>query len=61
MIREKQSNIYIIGAGFAGHEIAEEIRSKGILGKVVAFIDDDPEKIGTTINGVPVYGPISSI
>ncbi len=61
MIREKQSNIYIIGAGFAGHEIAEEIKSKGILGKVVAFIDDDPDKIGTSINGIPVYGPISSI
>ncbi len=61
MIREKQSNIYIIGAGFAGHEIAEEIRSKGILGNVVAFIDDNPDKIGTQINGIPVYGPISSI
>lgn len=61
MIREKQSNIYIIGAGFAGHEIAEEIRSKGILGKVVAFIDDNPNKIGTFVAGIPVYGPIHSI
>jgi FlaA1/EpsC-like NDP-sugar epimerase len=61
MIREKQSNIYIVGAGFAGREIAEEIRSKGILGKVVAFIDDDPEKIGTTLAGIPVYGPIHTV
>ncbi|MFW5710570.1 MAG: polysaccharide biosynthesis protein [Spirochaetota bacterium] len=61
MIREKQSNIYIIGAGFAGHEIAEEIKSKGILGNVVAFIDDDPDKIGSEINGIPVYGPISAL
>jgi len=61
MIREKQSNIYIIGAGFAGHEIAEEIRSKGILGNVVAFIDDNPRKIGTGIMGIPVYGPLSSV
>ncbi|HDQ15332.1 MAG TPA: polysaccharide biosynthesis protein [Sediminispirochaeta sp.] len=61
MIREKQSRIIIIGAGFAGREIAEEIASKGILGKVVAFIDDDDEKIGRTIAGVPIYGPISAI
>jgi len=61
MIREKQSNIYIIGAGFSGQEIAEEILSKGILGSVVAFIDDNTGKIGTTIDGIPVYGPISSV
>lgn len=61
MIREKQSNIYIIGAGFAGREIADEITSKGILGKVAAFIDDNPDKIGRSIGKIPVYGPISSI
>lgn len=61
MIREKQSNIYIIGAGFAGHEIAAQIRSKSILGNVVAFLDDSPGKIGTAIDGIPVYGPISSL
>ena len=61
MIQEKRSNIYIIGAGFAGREIAGEITSKGILGHVVAFIDDDPEKIGTQISGIPVLGPVTSI
>ena len=61
MIQEKRSNIYIIGAGFAGREIASEISSKGILGHVVAFVDDDPEKIGTTIQGIPVLGPVTSI
>jgi len=61
MIQEKQSNIYIIGAGFAGYEIAEEIRSKGILGNVVAFIDDNPAKIGSSVMDIPVYGPISTV
>ena len=40
------ARIYIIGAGFAGRSIAREIRSKGIFGRVVAFLDDDPAKIG---------------
>jgi FlaA1/EpsC-like NDP-sugar epimerase len=54
----KQPDIVIIGAGFAGRSIAEEIRGKGILGKVAAFIDDDPAKIGTAVDGIPVFGPI---
>ncbi|MFP4490290.1 MAG: polysaccharide biosynthesis protein [Spirochaetaceae bacterium] len=61
MIQEKRSNIYIIGAGFAGREIALEISSKGILGHVVAFVDDNPEKIGTEIDNIPVLGPITSL
>lgn len=54
----KQPDIVIIGAGFAGRSIADEIFSKGILGKVIAFIDDSPDKIGTEIDGIPVMGPI---
>ncbi len=61
MIQEKRSNIYVIGAGFSGREIASEIRSKGVLGHVAAFIDDNPEKIGREIEGIPVLGPITSI
>lgn len=53
--------IYIIGAGFAGAAIANEISSKGVFGKVAAFLDDDPHKIGTKIDAVPVLGPIDGI
>lgn len=53
--------IYIIGAGFAGRSIAEEIRSKGTAGEVVAFLDDDPAKIGRRIDGIPVLGPIADV
>jgi len=53
--------IYIIGAGFAGRSIAEEIRSKGTAGEVVAFLDDDPAKIGRRIDNVPVLGPIADV
>jgi FlaA1/EpsC-like NDP-sugar epimerase len=61
MRKSKGSSIYILGAGFAGREIASEIASKGVLGSVVAFLDDDPAKIGTTVEGIPVYGPIGEI
>ena len=50
--------IYIIGAGFAGTMIAREISKKEIFGKVLAFLDDDEQKIGTKIDGIPVLGPI---
>jgi FlaA1/EpsC-like NDP-sugar epimerase len=58
---KKNNRIYIIGAGFAGTAIASEIRAKGIFGKVVAFLDDDPKKIGGRIGEVPVLGPIGDV
>jgi FlaA1/EpsC-like NDP-sugar epimerase len=58
---KKLKRIYIIGAGFSGAAIAEEIRGKGILGEVVAFLDDDPGKIGTHLGNVPVLGPIKDV
>lgn len=53
--------IYIIGAGFAGQTIADDIKRKKIFGKVNAFLDDDKKIIGSTIDGIPVLGPISSV
>lgn len=50
--------IYIIGAGFAGQMIAAEINRKKIFGKTAAFIDDDPNLIGKTVDNIPVLGPI---
>lgn len=61
MKNSKEKKIYIVGAGFAGKGIASEIRAKGTFGKVVAFLDDDPDKIGTTIDTIPVLGPIDEV
>ncbi len=61
MASGKHSSIYIIGAGFTGVTIAAEIRAKKIFGRVVAFLDDDPVKIGTRIDGVSVLGPIDAV
>jgi FlaA1/EpsC-like NDP-sugar epimerase len=57
----KSGRLYIIGAGFAGQTLAKEIRTKGIFGEVVAFLDDDPEKIGRRIEDIPVLGPIRDV
>ena len=56
-----EKRIYIIGAGFAGQTIADDIKRKKIFGKVNAFLDDDKSIIGTTIDGIPVLGPISNV
>ena len=53
--------VYIIGAGFAGRAIAREIRQKSVFGTIVAFLDDDADKIGERIDGVPVLGPIKDV
>ena len=56
-----EKRIYIIGAGFAGQTIADDIKRKKIFGKVNAFLDDDKNLIGTAIDGIPVLGPIDSV
>jgi FlaA1/EpsC-like NDP-sugar epimerase len=53
--------LYIIGAGFAGQTLVNEIKRKAIFGEVVAFLDDDPAKIGRRIDGIPVLGPIRDV
>ncbi len=56
-----KNRIYIIGAGITGTTLAREIQAKGIFGKVVAFLDDDPDKIGSRIRSIPVLGPIQEV
>ena len=57
----QSERLYIIGAGFAGQTLAHEIQVKAVFGEVVAFLDDDPEKIGRKIDGIPVLGPIRDV
>ncbi len=56
----KGKRIYIVGAGKFGRFIACEIEANDFNGHVVAFLDDDREKIGTMVDGIPVFGPIDS-
>jgi exopolysaccharide biosynthesis polyprenyl glycosylphosphotransferase len=53
-------NTLILGAGEMGQVLAQKIVQDKSLGyKAVAFLDDDPLKIGKTYHGVPVLGEIS--
>jgi FlaA1/EpsC-like NDP-sugar epimerase len=55
------NRIYIIGAGITGTTLAREIQEKKIFGRVVAFLDDDPAKLGRRIDSIPVLGPIEEV
>ncbi len=54
---ENISHVMIIGAGTAGEKILREINTtKKINKKVVCFIDDDPDKKGSLLHNVIIYG-----
>lgn len=55
--RNPEDRAMIVGAGEAGNVILKEIiNSKYLNGQVCCMIDDDPEKQGKKIHGVPVVG-----
>ncbi len=58
----ERKRVVIVGAGDAGETLAREIEHRPQLGlKVVAFIDDYRSKIGSSIRGIPIRGPIADI
>jgi FlaA1/EpsC-like NDP-sugar epimerase len=52
--------LLLIGAGRAGAMLAKEIACRTDV-KPIGFLDDDPNKLGSVINGLPVLGPIDSL
>lgn len=59
---EKSMKVLIVGAGKAGSLLAEDINNNNnIPFTVVAFADDDPEKIGKKVAGVEVTGTTSEV
>ncbi len=60
--RIEAKRVLIIGAGRTGETLGLSILNDPALGIEHAwFIDDDEEKIGTTVLGFPVLGPIANI
>lgn len=56
-------NTIVIGAGAAGKLVVDELNTNKKFQnyRVVAFFDDDVEKIEGTIRGIPVHGPVADI
>jgi len=54
--------IVIVGAGDLGRQLAERMLDANWMGmKVIGFFDDDNEKQGMMIEGLPVLGKTSSV
>ncbi len=51
----------IVGAGFAGHALINEMLMPDCVYKPVVLTDDDKNKLGRSIMGVPVVGSIEKI
>ena len=57
-----ERRVAIIGAGDVGETLAKELLQRKGCGSVpVLFVDDDPDKIGRSIHGLAVGGPIESL
>ena len=57
-----QRRLLIVGAGNSGARILQALRNRPRFGlKVQGFVDDDPKKIGSVIEGLPVLGKSSRL
>jgi FlaA1/EpsC-like NDP-sugar epimerase len=55
-------NVLIVGAGEVGAGLCAELKSKARLGmRPVAFIDDDPKKVGRYVHGVLVADTVAGL
>src|SRR5262249_22114583 len=51
----------VIGAGTVGSYLVRQLRRRPSFYLPVGILDDDPAKIGTMIEGVPVLGPTAEL
>jgi len=53
--------LIIVGAGGDGRNVAEIVQETSQPWRLLGFLDDDPNKQGAEVNGVPVLGTTSDI
>jgi FlaA1/EpsC-like NDP-sugar epimerase len=62
LLQSVARRVLIVGAGEAGTLVAREMKATQQLNmEPVAFVDDDPDKIGTYVRGLPVLGSCAEI
>jgi sugar O-acyltransferase (sialic acid O-acetyltransferase NeuD family) len=57
-------DLVLIGAGGFARETAEAVRAVNAVRetwKLLGYLDDDPERHGTLVGGLPVLGPIETV
>ncbi len=60
--RAKSRKVLLIGAGDSGNMVAKELKRRPDLGmRIIGFIDDDPKKFNTVIQGFKVLGNTSQL
>jgi FlaA1/EpsC-like NDP-sugar epimerase len=59
--RRKTRRVFLVGAGFAAQLLIRELKNAGSGWTVVGCVDDDNEKIGSKIHGIPVLGSIQKL
>ncbi|MCA9752433.1 MAG: sugar transferase [Gemmatimonadetes bacterium] len=58
----RRQRIVIVGAGVEGTRFLTRVRTNGALNyEVVAFVDDDEEKVGTSVGDVKVVGVVDTL
>ncbi len=62
LTRQTHKRTFIIGAGVAGERLLREISLNANLPlEVLGFVDDSTKKIGKSIHGVNIFGPIQRL
>jgi FlaA1/EpsC-like NDP-sugar epimerase len=59
--RRRVQRVLIGGAGFAGQMLIQELKRSADRWEVVGCVDDDKNKVGARIHGVPVLGTIEQV
>ena len=59
---KSRKRVLLVGAGNAGNMVLKELKQRTDLGvEVIGFIDDDPKKFNTVLQGVKVLGDTARI
>ena len=60
--KKEKVRTLVLGAGATGKIVVDETRrNKDNHNQIVAFVDDDPNKIGGSFANLPVKGPVSDV